>query len=65
MDVKYLLSGICVAFVLLGVFAGVSLSVALASARTIYVPGSYTKIQLAIDKCEGWRYNCCERWVVF
>ena len=53
MDVKYLLSGICVAFVLLGVFAGVSLRVALASARTIYVPDSYTKIQLAIDNAKA------------
>ena len=46
-NVKYLVSGICVAFVLLGAFAGVS--VALASATTIYVPNNYAKIQWAVD----------------
>ena len=35
------------AFVLLGAFAGVS--VALASAKTIYVPNNYANIQWAVD----------------
>ena len=48
-DIKYLVFGICVAFVLLCAFAGVGVSVTLASATTIYVPDNYAKIQWAID----------------
>ncbi|RJS72026.1 hypothetical protein CW714_05050, partial [Methanophagales archaeon] len=50
-DIKYLVFGICVAFVLLGAFAGVS--VALASATTIYVPDNYAKIQWAVDNASA------------
>ena len=40
-----LVFGICVAFVLLCAFMGVSV----ASAKTIYVPDDYAKIQWAVD----------------
>ncbi|MCW7074989.1 MAG: right-handed parallel beta-helix repeat-containing protein [Candidatus Methanospirare jalkutatii] len=43
MNIKRLMFGICVAFVLFGAFAGV------ASAKTIYVPDDYVKIQWAVD----------------
>ena len=43
MNIKRLMFGICVAFVLLGAF------VCVASARTIYVPDDYAKIQWAVD----------------
>ncbi|MCW7079647.1 MAG: right-handed parallel beta-helix repeat-containing protein [Candidatus Methanospirare jalkutatii] len=43
MNIKHLMFGICVAFVLLGAFASV------ASARTIYVPDDYVKIQWAVN----------------
>ena len=52
-DIKYLVFGICVAFVLLGAFAGAGVSVALASATTIYVPDNYAKIQWAIDNASA------------
>ena len=42
-----LVFGICVAFVLLGAFASV------ASARTIYVPDDYAKIQWAVDNASA------------
>ena len=53
MNVKYLVFGVCVcvAFVLLGAFAGVSVSVT--SARTIYVPDNYAKIQWAVDNASA------------
>jgi len=40
---KHLVFGMCVTFVLFGAFGDVS--VALASATTIYVPDNYAKIQ--------------------
>jgi len=43
MNIKCLMFGICVAFVLLGAFVGV------ASAKTIYVPDDYAKIQWAVN----------------
>jgi len=39
----------CVAFVLFSAFADMSVGVALASAKTIYVPDNYAKIQWAVD----------------
>ena len=45
MNIKRLVFGICVAFVLLCAFVGASV----ASARTIYVPDDYAKIQWAVD----------------
>jgi pectin methylesterase-like acyl-CoA thioesterase len=42
-NIKHLVFGICVAFVLLFAFVGV------ASASTIYVPDDYAKIQWAVD----------------
>ena len=50
-DIKYLVFGICVAFVLLCAFVGVG--VALASATTIYVPDNYAKIQWAVDNASA------------
>jgi len=47
-DMKHLAFGICVAFVMLGAFAGVSV----ASATTIYVPDNYAKIRCR-NKCGG------------
>ena len=44
-DIKYLVFGVCLAFVLLGAFGGVSV----ASATTIYVPDDYAKIQDAVN----------------
>ena len=46
-NIKHLVFGvcICVAFVLLGAFAGVGV----AFARTIYVPDDYAKIQWMVD----------------
>ena len=49
MNIKRLVFGICVAFVLLGAFVGVSV----ASARTIYVPDNYAKIQWAVDNASA------------
>ena len=50
-NVKHLVLGvcICVAFVLFSAFAGAGVSVALASATTIYVPDNYAKIQWTVD----------------
>ena len=48
-DIKYLVFGMCVAFVLLCAFVGV----ALASATTIYVPDNYAKIQWAVDNASA------------
>jgi len=50
-DIKYLVFGMCVAFVLFSAFAGVS--VALASAKTIYVPDDYAKIQWVVDNASA------------
>ena len=47
----YLVFGIFVAFVLFSAFAGAG--VALASARTIYVPDNYAKIQWAVDNASA------------
>jgi len=52
-DIKYLVFGMCVAFVLLCAFVGVSVGVALASAKTIYVPDNYAKIQWAVDNASA------------
>jgi len=49
MNIKRLVFGICVAFVLLGAFVGVSV----ASAKTIYVPDDYEKIQWAVDNASA------------
>ena len=49
MNIKRLVFGICVAFVLLCAFVGASV----ASARTIYVPDDYAKIQWAIDNASA------------
>ena len=44
---KHLVFGVCVAFVLFSAFASV------ASARTIYVPDDYEKIQWAVDNASA------------
>jgi len=49
MNIKRLMFGICVAFVLLGAFAGVSV----ASAKTIYVPDDHARIQWAVDNASA------------
>jgi len=49
MNIKRLVFGICVAFVLLGAFVDVSV----ASAKTIYVPDDYEKIQWAVDNASA------------
>jgi len=48
---KYLVFGICMAFVLFSAFVGTG--VALASATTIYVPDNYAKIQWAVDNASA------------
>jgi len=50
-DIKHLVFGVCIAFVMLGAFAGAG--VALASATAIYVPDNYAKIQWAIDNASA------------
>ena len=48
-DAKHLVFGVCVAFVLLGAFVDAGV----ASARTIYVPDDYAKIQWAVDNASA------------
>jgi len=50
-DIKYLVFGVCVTFVMLGAFAGAG--VALASAKTIYVPDDHAGIQWAVDNASA------------
>jgi len=45
--IKYPLFGVCIAFMFLGAFAGV------VSAKTIYVPDNYAKIQWAVDNASA------------
>ena len=52
-DIKHLVFGVCIAFVMLGAFAGAGAGVALASATAIYVPDNYAKIQWAIDNASA------------
>ena len=49
MNIKYLAFGICIAFVLLCAFVGVSV----AFAKTIYVPDDYAKIRWAVDNASA------------
>ena len=49
MNIKRLVFGICMAFVLLGAFMGASV----ASAKTIYVPDDYGRIQWAVDNASA------------
>ena len=44
-NIKHFVFGVCVAFVMLGAFAGAGV----ASTETIYVPEDYSKIQWAVD----------------
>ena len=46
-NVKHLVFGVCIAFVMLGAFAGVSVALA------IYMPDNYAKIQWAIDNASA------------
>jgi len=46
-NIKHLVFGVCVAFVLLSAFGGV------ASARTIHVPDDYAKIQRVVDSASA------------
>jgi len=49
MNIKRLVFGICMAFVLFSAFMGVSV----ASAKTIYVPDDYARIQWAVDNASA------------
>jgi len=61
-NIKHLVFCVCVAFVLLSAFGGV------ASARTIYVPDDYAKIQEGVEAASSVKLNvpyfnqCDDRW---